>query len=40
MEMAKKMVKNLCVNGRNFISGKDLDVKYILGFIFDLVLHY
>eukprot|EP00703_Trepomonas_sp_PC1_P004961 JAP91645.1 Calponin homology (CH) domain-containing protein [Trepomonas sp. PC1] len=40
MEMAKKMLKNLCVNGRNFISGKDLDVKYILGFIFDLVLHY
>jgi len=40
MEMAKKMVKNLCVNGRNFISGTETDVKLILGFIFDLVLHY
>ncbi|CAL5970324.1 Calponin_homology (CH) domain-containing protein [Hexamita inflata] len=40
MTMAVKMVKNLQVNGRNFISGTPTDVKLILGFIFDLVLHY
>ncbi|CAL6104204.1 Calponin_homology (CH) domain-containing protein [Hexamita inflata] len=40
MTMATKMVKNLGVNGRNFIQGTPLDTKLILGFIFDLVLHY
>ena len=40
MDMAKKMVKTLMVNGQNFIHGTDTDIKLILGFIFDLVLHY
>ena len=39
-EMAKKMVKHLMVNGRNFIQGTPNDVKLILGFMFDLVVHY
>ena len=40
MDMAKKMVKTLMVNGQNFIHGTETDIKLILGFIFDLVLHY
>lgn len=38
--MAKTMVKNLMINGRNLIQGTDIDVKLITGFVFDLVLHY
>lgn len=40
IDMAKTMVKNLMINGRNLIQGTDIDVKLIVGFIFDLVLHY
>lgn len=40
IDMAKTMVKNLMVNGRNFLQGTDIDAKLILGFVFDLVLHY
>lgn len=38
--MAKKMVKHLMVNGRNFLQGTPQDLKLICGFLFDLVLHY
>lgn len=34
------MVSKLMIDGRNLISGQDYDVKLIVGFIFDLVLHY
>lgn len=38
--MARTMVSKLMIDGRNLISGQDYDVKLIVGFIFDLVLHY